>query len=322
MKKYNNINWEKLANEYLEGEISLTKMSEKYNIGRWTLTDRFKKLGIDIVNKQNELKFDNTVFDSIDTEEKAYWLGFIFADGYITSYEEVTQKSRYLLEISLKGSDKHHLDKFNSFMKHKNKNQVKIEKATCGNSETTRCRWYVANKHLWEILNSYGCTPKKSLTLKFPNKEIFKDESLIRHFIRGYFDGDGCLSRHLSKHTVIPIVEVIGTPEFLNFIEKYSNIYGSRSKDKRWKHNTEYIKFRKEDAIKFINYIYNNSNIYLDRKHRLYEFFKDGSRSLQEWNELLQTENGEVCDDNPVLNSEIKKSESVYSVEIEPEKSE
>lgn len=39
-------------------------------------------------------------------------------------------------------------------------------------------------------------------------------------------------------------------------------------------------------------------------------------------NRLLQTENGEICDDNPVLNSEIKESESVQSVEIEPEKSE
>ena len=311
MKKYNDINWEKLANEYLEGKISLTKMSEKYNIGRWTLTDRFKKLGINIVNKQNELKFDNTVFDSIDSEEKAYWLGFIFADGYISSYEEVSQKSRYLLEVSLKGSDKHHLDKFNNFMKHKNKNQVKVEKAICGNSETTRCRWYVANKHLWEILNSYGCTPKKSLTLKFPNKEIFKSENLIRHFIRGYFDGDGCLSRHLNRHTVSPIVEVIGTPEFLDFIEIYSDIHGSRLKDKRWKNNTEYIKYHLEEGVKFINYIYKDSIVYLDRKYKLYNFFKEGSRSFQEWNDLLQTENGEVCDDNPVLSLETKESKPV-----------
>lgn len=72
----------------------------------------------------------------------------------------------------------------------------------------------------------------------------------------------------------------------------------------------------------FINYIYKDSKIYLDRKYKLYQFFKQGSRSIQEWNELLQTENGEVCNDNPVVNSEIKKSESPYSVEIEPEKSE
>lgn len=315
MKKYDNINWENLAKEYLETGISLTKMSQKYEIGRWTLTDRFKKLGINIVNKQNELKFDNTVFDSIDDEEKAYWLGFIFADGYISSTNNA-------FEISLKGSDKKHLDKFNKFMKHRDKNHVKLGKVNCGETICERCRWFVSDKHLWNVLNSYGCTPNKSTNLQFPLITIFKYDHLIRHFIRGYFDGDGSFSRYLHKTIVSPHIELLGTPEFLNMVEKYSNIFGKRGKDKRWKNNTEYINFPLKEGVVFINYIYKDSKIYLDRKYKLYQFFKQGSRSLQEWNELLQTENGEVCNDNPVVNSEIKKSESLYSVEIEPEKSE
>ena len=313
MKNYNNINWENLAKEYLETGISLTKMSQKYEIGRWTLTDRFKKLGINIVNKQNELKFDNTVFDSIDNEEKAYWLGFIFADGYLSSTNNT-------FEISLKASDKKHLEKFNKFMKHRDRNHVKLGKVNCGETLCERCRWFVTDKHLWEVLNSYGCTPNKSLTLEFPNFLIFKYDHLICHFIRGYFDGDGSFSRYLLKTCVNPHIQIIGTHEFLTKILEYFQLNGRFGKDKRWKNNTEYIEFDKEDGIKFINYIYNNCNIYLDRKYKLYQFFKQGSRSLQEWNELLQTENGEICDDNPVVNSEIKKSESPYSVEIEPEK--
>ena len=304
MKNYDNINWENLAKEYLETGISLTKMSKKYEIGRWILTDRFKKLGINIVNKQNELKFDNTVFDSIDTEEKAYWLGFIFADGYISSTNNT-------FEISLKGSDKEHLEKFHKFMKHKDINHVKLSKITCGETKCERCRWFVTDKHLWETLNSYGCTPQKSTTLLFPNLFIFKQGDLIKHFIRGYFDGDGCITRYLYKTKVSPNIQLLGTPEFLNKIEEYSNIFGTRGKDKRWKNNTEYINFKLEDGVNFINYIYKDSTIYLDRKYKLYKFFEQGSRSLQEWNELLQTENGEICDDNPVLNSETKESESV-----------
>lgn len=316
MKKYDNINWNELANEYLETGISLTKMSEKYNIGRWTITDRFKKLGIDIVNRQNELKFDNTVFDFIDSEEKAYWLGFIYADGYLDS-------SRNLFELSLKGSDKSHLDKFNKFMKHRDSNHVKIGEVKCKDSLCERCRWSITDKHLWNVLNSYGCTPNKSLTLNFPSENIFENKSLIRHFIRGYFDGDGYLSRHICSKIVSPLIGIIGTQEFLNSLETYiSDINSTRAKDKRWKGNTEFIRFNKENGIKFINYIYSNCSIYLDRKYKLFNFFKNGSRSLQEWNELLQTENGEGCDANPVLNSETKESESMYSVEIEPEKSE
>lgn len=309
------INFSELALEYRSGNISLTKMEQKYGISRQTLSRRFKKLGIDIVNKQNELKFDNTVFDSIDNEEKAYWLGFIFADGYISSTNNT-------FEISLKGSDKEHLDKFNKFMKHKDRNHVKLGKVKCGESIYDRCRWSITNKHLWNTLNSYGCTPNKSTTLQFPLITIFKYDHLVRHFIRGYFDGDGCFSRYLHKTIVSPHIELLGTPEFLNMIEKYSNIFGKRGKDKRWKNNTEYVNFSLKEGVAFINYIYKDSKIYLDRKYKLYQFFKQGSRSLQEWNELLQTENGEICDDNPVLSSETKGSEPVYSVEIEPEKSE
>ena len=315
MKNYENINWKNLAKEYLETGISLTKMSKKYEIGRHILTNKFKELGIEIVNRQNALKFNNTVFDSIDTEEKAYWLGFLYADGYLDS-------SRNLIEVSLSDKDTSHLEKFNIFMQHKDLNHVKIGKAKCGNKEYKRCRWNVTNKHLWQQLNSYGCTPNKSLTLQFPNISIFSSNNLIRHFIRGYFDGDGSFSRYLHRTTVSPHIQIIGTPEFLSKILEYSNISGRIGKDKRWKNNTNYIEYHKEEGIKFINYIYNNSTIYLDRKYKLFEFFKQGSRSLQEWNELQQTENGEVCDDNPVLNSETKESESVQSVEIEPEKSE
>ena len=315
MKKYDNIDWKKLAEEYSETGISLTKMSEKYEIGRWTLTKKFKELGLDIINRQNQTKFDDTVFDSIDSEEKAYWLGFIFADGYIDA-------NKYVFEISLKSSDREHLEKFNMFMKHQDKNHVKISKSKCGDKCFERCRWYVSNKHLWKTLNNYGCTPNKSTTLEFPNFLHFKYDHLIRHFIRGYFDGDGSFSRYILKTCVNPHIQIIGTPEFLNKLLEYTSLNGRIGKDKRWKNNTEYIEFDKDNGIKFINYIYNNSKIYLDKKYKLFEFFKNGSRSLQEWNELLQTKNGEICDDNPVVNSEIKESESPYSVEVETEESE
>lgn len=65
-----------------------------------------------------------------------------------------------------------------------------------------------------------------------------------------------------------------------------------------------------------------NLTIYLNRKYKLYNFFKNGCRSLEEFNELLQTNIGESCDANTEINLENNKSKSSYSVEIEPEKSE
>lgn len=315
-----NLDIEKLAFEFQTTEISLTKMAAREHTTRQTLAKYFKDLGIEVVNKQNVTKFDEHIFDEIDTEEKAYWLGFLFADGGLSSHPE-NGKARYEIELSLKNSDKEHLHKFNKFMKCI-KDNVKTSKVKAGGKEYARCRWRITNKHLWETLNNYGCTPQKSLTLEFPEELIFSDKSLIRHFIRGYFDGDGCLTRYVSAHTVTPHVTILGTPEFLHKLESYIPVNIKYRHDKRHTEHTLMMEFNKEEGIKFLNYIYFDSNIYLDRKYKLYYFFKDGSRSVEEFTELLETNIGESCDANPEINSEIKESESSYSVETETEKSE
>lgn len=177
-----NLDYDKLALEFQTTAISLTEMAKREGIDRRTLSSHFKKLGIEVINKQNRPKFNKHIFDTIDTEEKAYWLGFIFADGYIGSTPlDPNKKSVYNFEISLKLSDLEHLEKFKQF--------ISFEKdVVCDNY---RCRIMIANKHFWNILNGYGCIPRKSLTLQFPDKSIFKSSDLVRHFIRGYFDGDG-----------------------------------------------------------------------------------------------------------------------------------
>lgn len=61
-------------------------------------------------------------------------------------------------------------------------------------------RIQISSKTLTADLLKLGCTPRKSLTLKFPNDGIFKSNDLIRHFIRGYFDGDGSVFISMEKH--------------------------------------------------------------------------------------------------------------------------
>jgi intein/homing endonuclease len=76
----------------------------------------------------------------------------------------------------------------------------------------------ISNKYFWNTLNNLGCIPKKSLRLEFPNENIFKSKDLIRHFIRGYFDGDGCFTRHIYYRTVTPAISILGTPNFLTVL--------------------------------------------------------------------------------------------------------
>lgn len=236
----------KLADEFLNTEISLTKMADREKTTRQTLSKKFKELGIEIINKQNATKFDETVFDVIDTEEKAYWLGFIFADGSIRSIEGQI-KPKYTLEVSLKGLDIEHLRKFNKFMKASK--EIKITKSKCGNKEFDRYRWIITNKHLWNTLYKLGCTSNKSLSLEFPENNIFRDTSLIRHFIRGYFDGDGCISRHINVNTVTPLISLVGTESFLVGVLDFCQIEASFRHDKRHSEYTYSIEFNKNNGI-------------------------------------------------------------------------
>ena len=59
---------------------------------------------------------------------------------------------------------------------------LKLKKALCWSGTVTiehtnfercdRCRLYFNDKQIWHALNNKGCTPRKSLTLVFPNKAI------------------------------------------------------------------------------------------------------------------------------------------------------
>lgn len=270
---------QKIIEEYING-ISLTNLEKKYKCKRQKIVIYLLYNGYSVENQQNRTKFNENIFDCIDTEEKAYWLGFIFADGYISS-------TKYTFEISLKGSDKEHLEKFNIFMQHEDKNHVKMSNIKLNNKVFERCRWSVTNKHLWETLNTLGCTPRKSLTLQFPELHIFQNINLISHFIRGYFDGDGSFSRTINAQTVSPNISMLGTYDVLENITKISKIEGKFLHDKRHDKNTYIMYFSQTSTIEFLDYMYKNATIYLDRKYRLYLFFQNGRRSLEEFNDWL-----------------------------------
>lgn len=278
-----NLDWEKLAFEFQTTGISLTEMGKREKVDRRTLAKHFKELGIEIINKQNCSKFNEHIFDQIDSEEKAYWLGFIFADGYISSSPlREGIKNVYQFEISLGIKDIEHLNKFKKFIEFK-KDII---------TDKNRCRFIVANKHLWTTLNELGCTPNKSLSLKFPNIP----QNLVKHFIRGYFDGDGCILRHVHNTCVTPHIELLGTKQMLEHVLLYSGISAKYKHDIRHSEETWSLEWTKELGIEFINYLYNNCSIYLNRKYELYQFFKNGSRSVEEFTELLSGKNGECLE--------------------------
>ena len=256
------INLKYAADEYLANEeLNIQEICKKYNVSHSTFPKYLKDyLGIKI-EKRVKSNFNDKIFDCIDTEEKAYWLGFIFADGFISSDPlKENKKKAYTFELGLKQDDINHLEKLKELLE-TSRPIIKSE---------NRCRLLVNSKHFWETLNNYGCTPKKSLTLQFPSENIFKEKSLIRHFIRGYFDGDGCISYSNSEHTILNM-QLLGTKSFLQTLLNY---LPEEFKDLTLRHNhnneneeTYLINTSNKKAYRFFIYLYENSKIYLDRKY-------------------------------------------------------
>lgn len=249
INKIKNLNFEDLKDRHLNQKISITKLAKEIGITRLSLTKLFKINNIEIVNFNNQLKFNNKIFDCIN-EESAYWLGFLYADGNVDSFKND-------IELSLKLSDFSHLEKFKNFLK-----TPKIVKLNYN-----RCRLIITDKYLKNKLIQLGCYPKKSLNLKFPTIDQF-DFKFINHFMRGYFDGDGSI---WSKNDKL-YFSLLGTKEFLeSFLNNIPNLkYKKLYKDKRHLYNTYFISFSGKKANLIFNFIYKDSNIYLDRKFAVY----------------------------------------------------
>lgn len=279
------------AIELFKQGYSVTKIGKLFNLDRNSFSKRLQKDGMEVKNLWNECKFNEHVFDSIDTEEKAYWLGFIFADGYIASHTKES-KPCYSFEISLKGDDIDHLYKFQKFVECKI-DKVKTSTIKCNEKTHSRCRICLTNKHFWETLNSYGCTPCKSLSLKFPDVKIFKSKDLIRHFIRGYVDGDGSLGMYNR-----PEFSCLGTPEFLTAMLTYlesRHLFVNHGSTK-----TMVFAFSGTKAVAYLYHLYYKSNIYLERKFQIFNKIKDCRFKVKAL-KLLEDKIREGWDANPEL---------------------
>lgn len=202
------------------------------------------------------------IFETIDTEEKAYWLGFLYADGSVGSTDN-------RIELGLAEKDAGHIEKFRDFIGIPNKISYR--------PNTKSYRYSFKSIPCKADLIKQGCVPKKSLILEFPTEQQVPKE-LIRHFIRGYFDGDGWFTNTPGCFQV----GIIGTENFIKGfldsieIENKSNkIFDVHREDGA----KRYVFGAYQDVLNFLNWIYKDSNIYLDRKYDHYlDFINNGSQ--------------------------------------------
>lgn len=199
---------------------------------------------------------DENVFDNIDSEEKAYWLGFLFADGY--NHEE-----RGTITLTLQNLDMDTLEKFRQFLK---------TDKPIGRNNDMSSKVVIESKHMSKCLSDLGVVQRKTHVLTFPDLR----EDLINHFIRGYFDGDGCITygKELSRDCSVSLVS---TKQFLEKVEEKVPIkfYWSKRHKDRDNDIRTIMTSGTPKIIKIYHYLYNNSNIHMDRKkNKFLKWFK------------------------------------------------
>lgn len=249
--------------------LSIAQLCTKYRLSKKSVCDILYKNEM----STDKVTFDDHLFDKIDSEEKAYWLGFMYADGGLNSGERNNG-----MEIALKLMDTEHLFKAKTFFN--SKREVRIQyKGTC------RCRLTLYSKYFKERLIKLGCISQKSLILKFPTEDQVPKQFIIP-FIRGYFDGDGVLSYNISnkrnkdKILIVPNTGMLGTEDFLKGVFKYlpelkntTLFQANRNGDSRCLQ----VSWAKEDSIYVMNTLYKDATIYLNRKYKRYLFFKNNN---------------------------------------------
>lgn len=291
-----------IIQEYLntpEEQRSLTKLGEAYGVRRQSISKWLKSRGIEVINYQNRSRLNEHIFDSIDTEEKAYWLGFLYADGNISH-------TGNRLEVRLSIKDLNHLEKFRKFLNL----TTEIRTGVCNGNGF--CHLSVRNKHIWHTLDNLGCHPRKSLILTFPKLSIFSDKSLIKHFIRGYVDGDGCLCMYYNKkHTSVRTeLNLVGTESFLKTVNKICNNKGyiQNKSCTNWENRAYSLTFSDVPSRKLARILYENSTIYLDRKYNKYLEF---CRLEEESSRRRSSKIGEDCNVNTEIIEDSNKSSTL-----------
>lgn len=253
---------DKLINLYKSG-TSLREMVKITGYSRGFLSKTLKANEVDIRdNTLNSRKYNHieNYFENIDSEEKAYWLGFMYADGYITNNS---------FGFSINIIDKNHAIKFNESLQANN--PIHEYKGTGYSENSIMCRTLLTSAKTVNDLINKGCIRNKTLQLKFPTEDIVP-RHLMYHFLRGYMDGDGSINFHKKGNYQAWQISFIGQKDFLNKIKDFFNKTDLKLSTKD--NITYQINFTGNQQVKrILNILYHDATIYLDRKYEKYREF-------------------------------------------------
>lgn len=256
-----------IIQSYLNGESSV-QIGKRYNTTHKPILKLLKKNNI-YVDKlarrfHRQYVLNETYFENIDTPNKAYILGFLFADGN-------NSLNKGEVRIALQEDDKVILEQMRLEI---NSERPLIFKDYSNKHDfgyTYKNQWQLSlfSKKICHDLNKLGMIPNKSLILEFPNI----DESLYSHFIRGYFDGDGSVCK---SHCGGSNLSITSTNNFCLKLKEIVidklNIEGVIRDASNHNGITKVYSLTSNITVKtFLDWLYKDAELFLQRKYDRYQ---------------------------------------------------
>ncbi|CCH02010.1 hypothetical protein FAES_4010 [Fibrella aestuarina BUZ 2] len=257
--------------EYEEG-VTLTSLSKKYKVYIESLKRLLIERGVVLRTisqaqsirtagrpSQKRYTLDESFLDVIDTEVKAYWLGFMYADGYNGEYANK-------VVLSLQARDRPILERFARELD--TDRPLYFRKVSRGQSQFSLS---FSNKHLSKRLAELGCHQAKTFTTTFPD---WMPDVLLPHFIRGYIDGDGCIQSKFGadRNSRICVIQALGSTAFItrfaDVIRVNCEVGGSFVDHPKSPGIIRYDVSGRLQVCRVLAWLYKDATIYLNRKKR------------------------------------------------------
>lgn len=249
--------------DYLKNNYkNMTYKEISYSIGRTeAATKRMaERLGLR-KGRYYKYRYNRNFFEKIDSEEKAYWLGFISADGCIAN----NGNDNLRMKLTLSRRDRSHLEKLNRSMDSNIKIRDRVVNLNGRRYHSSEV--VVHSKKICSDLIELGVVENKTRVIKMPN--ISKE--YINDYLRGLIDGDGSfyIAKRSGTDNYRYSIDITGASlvlfeqikEVLHTNDIKSHIYVKR------KDNWKLTIHSRSDILKLIDYLYKDSTIYLDRKY-------------------------------------------------------
>ena len=209
---------------------------------------------------QRKYNIDETFFDEINSEKKAYFLGFLYADGTVSP-------ERNTVSLRLSEDDKEILENLRDCISEDLPLRYDVRKK--GSKSKNMYGINLHSKHLCMRIQEIGCVKNKTFSCKVP----IIPTQLYRHFIRGYFDGDGCL--HIGKKSRVDW-SIVGNEYFVTKIQdiitqvlnlKRNKIYEHKSKTGN--NSTFYLRYTSKKSIQVLqDWMYKDATLFMKRKYK------------------------------------------------------